>query len=361
MVIANNKGFKREIHIGGAGLTQQVLFAKHLAVMLGAGLTLTEALVVSVESATGRLKSVLIAVAHAVESGTTLSTALGDHPHIFPALLTNAVYAGERSGNLATNLAAASRTLEKERQLLAKVKGALVYPATVLIVAFLLGLGLAFFVLPKITPLFRGLNIKLPLTTRGLMALADLVDRHGLLLFLTIVGGLAAIIILAKRRFSQPITHWLLLHLPGLKPIVRQTNLARFAGALGLLLKSGVTLTEALDITERTLSNYYYTHAVHRVGAGVSQGTKLADNLERYPSLFPPLLTRLVRVGEVSGKFEDTFFYLADFYESEVDSATKSLSTALEPILLLIIGLLVAGLALSIITPIYQITGNINP
>lgn len=355
-----NKGLKREVSIGGAGLTQQVLFAKHLAVMLGAGLVLTEALPVSIESATGRLKQALAEVARAVESGAPFSQALGDHPHIFPALLINAVYAGERSGNLATNLAAAARALEKERALIAKVKGALIYPATVLAAALLLGLGLAFFVLPKITPLFRGLNISLPWTTRALISFADLVDQHGLLLFLTIFGGLALIIILARQRFSRPVTHWLLLNLPGLKSIVRQTNLARFAGAMGLLLKSGVTVNEALDITERTLSNYYYARAVHQVVTGVSQGTKLADNLANFPALFPPLLTRLVRVGEVSGKFEDTFFYLADFYESEVDTATKSLSTSLEPILLLVIGLIVAGLALSIITPIYQITGNMG-
>ncbi|HEY4476567.1 MAG TPA: type II secretion system F family protein [Candidatus Paceibacterota bacterium] len=354
------RGLKREVNIGGAGLTQQVLFAKHLAVMLGAGLHLTEALAVSIESATGRLKHALTVVAQAVESGAALSTALGDHSHIFPALLTNAVYAGERSGNLAINLTAAARALDKERLLLAKVKGALIYPATVLIAAFLLGLGLVFFVLPKITPLFRGLNIELPWTTRALIALADLVDQHGLILFISIVGGLTAVIILAQRHFTRPLTHWLLLHLPGLKPIVRHTNLARFSGALGLLLKSGVTVNEALDITERTLSNYYYARALHQVATGVSQGTKLADNLERFPTLFPSLLTRLVRVGEVSGKFEDTFFYLADFYEGEVDSATKSLSTALEPILLLFIGLIVALLALSIITPIYQITGNVG-
>lgn len=355
-----NQGLKREVGFGGAGLTQQVLFTKHLAVMLGSGLTLTEALPVSIESATGRMKLALRDVLRAVESGATLSSALGDHPHVFPVLLTNAVYAGERSGNLSTNLAAAARALEKERALIAKIKGALIYPATVLVATILLGLGLAFFVLPKITPLFRGLKVELPFTTRFLIAFADLIDRHGLLLFLAIFGGLALIIFLAKRRFTQPVTHSILLHLPGLKPIVRHTNLARFAGAMGLLLKSGVTINEALEITERTLSNYYYRQAIREVVTAVSQGTKIADNLEHFPNLFPPLLTRLIRVGEVSGKLEDTFFYLADFYESEVDSATKSLATSLEPILLLIIGLLVAGLALSIITPIYQITGNVR-
>ncbi len=355
-----NQGLKREVGFGGAGLTQQVLFAKHLAVMLGSGLTLTEALPVSIESATGRMKLALREVLRAVESGTALSVALGDHGHVFPVLLINAVYAGERSGNLATNLASAALSLEKERSLLAKVKGALIYPVTVLVAALLLGLGLAFFVLPKIVPLFRGLKVELPFTTRWLIAFADLVDRHGLLLFFSIFGGLALIIFLAKQRFTQPVTHWLLLHLPGLKSIVSHTNLSRFAGAMGLLLKSGVTINEALEITERTLSNYYYRQAIHEVVTAVSQGTKIADNLERFPALFPALLTRLVRVGEVSGKLEDTFFYLADFYEGEVDSATKSLATSLEPILLLVIGLMVAGLALSIITPIYQITGNVR-
>ena len=153
--------------------------------MLNAGLTLSEALAVSIDSSTGQLKRVLKHVAQAVESGSAYSAALAFYPKIFTGVFVSAVYAGERSGNLSTNLANLSKELEKERELVAKVKGAMIYPAIVLIATLALGLAIAFFILPKITPLFRGLRIELPWTTRGLIAFADFIDQSGEIFFVS--------------------------------------------------------------------------------------------------------------------------------------------------------------------------------
>lgn len=352
--------FNQDVSFGRVNLAQKAILAKHLALMLNSGLTLTESLAVAIDSAGGAMKSALKKVAQSVQSGASFSTALGLHPKIFSGVFVSAVYAGERSGNLATNLVNLSRELEKERVLMAKVKGAMIYPVIVLVAAVLLGLGIAFFILPKITPLFKGLQINLPWTTRALIWIADFLDKNGLVFFLTFAAAIIFLLWLVRQKFMAPITHWCVLRLPVFGRLAKNLNLARLAGTLGLLLKSGVNIDEAFAITERTLGNFYYRFALRRVSGDVGRGLKLSESLEQFPRFFPLIFTRLARVGEVSGKFEDTFFYLADFYEDEVDNAAKSLATALEPLLLLFIGLVVAGLALSIITPIYEITGNIK-
>jgi type II secretory pathway component PulF len=150
------------------------------------------------------------------------------------------------------------------------------------------------------------------------------------------------------------------LHLPIAKSITRNSNLARFAGNLGALLKSGLTIVEALDICAKTAPNFYYARALKQVSRGVIKGQKLSDNLAKHGDFFPAMAVRMVGVGEKSGKLEETLVYLAEFYDLEVDNATKNLSTIIEPALLILIGLAVGFLALSIITPIYNITGTVS-
>lgn len=358
---SKNKGvLHQEVSFGGVTLLQKSLLAKHLAVMLSSGLTLTEALETAGETTRGKLSRVLEQVRRSVTGGASLSVALGEHPRVFSPLFVNAVYAGETSGNLSANLASLAAELEKERVLVGKIKSALMYPVIVLLAAFGLGLMLAFVLLPKLTPLFAGLKIDLPWTTRMLMAFGAFIENYGWQFLIGLAVAIVILVWLGRRKFTEPFRHWLWLKLPGVGSVVRGANLARFAGSLGLLLKSGVHLDEALEVTERTLGNYYYRRALANAARAAVQGSKLSDSLAESSKLFPLLVTRLVQVGEVSGRFEETLLFLADFYEGEVDRATKNLATALEPLLLLFIGLVVAGLALSIITPIYQLTGNIG-
>jgi len=355
-----NSALEMNISIGRVSLTQKALFAKHLAVMLKSGLTITEALDIAKNSTEGKLKKVLGDVLKSVRSGRSLSESFQNHPKVFSELFINVTYAGEKSGTLVENLENISDELKKEKDLITKVKGAMVYPIVVLGATFALGMVLAFVVLPKITPLFEGLKVDLPVTTRSLIWFSHFIQDYGLYLFFGIIGAIFFFLWLIRQEFSKPVTHKILLNTPILKNLVINTNLSRFARTLRMLLKSGVNIDESLNITKKTLSNYYYRNVLEDVSKRVGMGVKLADAIEAHNNLFPLLLVKMVNVGEQSGKFEDTLFYLADFYEAEVDASTKTLATAIEPALLIFIGLTVGFLALSIITPIYDITGNIQ-
>lgn len=271
----------------------------------------------------------------------------------------NAVRAGESSGTLEDNLSHVAKQLQKDKELMSKVKGAMLYPVVVLTATFVLGMVLSFVVLPQITPLFTGLKIELPFTTRVLIAFATFVEAHGIALFSGIVAFIALAAWFVKQKFSHPLTHWFFIHTPIIKEIVRSANLARFSRTLGTLLKSGLHIDEAVEITKNTLGNFYYRRALANVSNRIGKGSSLADNLNVYPKLFPVMTSRMVSVGEESGKLDDTLLYISHFYEIEVDNSTKTLSTAIEPLLLLFIGLAVGFLALSIITPIYNITGSV--
>ena len=254
-----------EVSIGGVSLAERALFAKHLAIMLKSGLTVTEALEIAQDASSGKLKRTIGHVRLSVESGRTLSQALAEHTRIFSPLFVQATYAGEVSGTLVENLENIALELEKEKELVAKVKGALIYPVVVLVASFFLAMGLTFFILPKIVPLFEGLKVDLPVTTRALIIFAHAVENNGIMLFGGTFGGALALSILLRQRFMQPITHMALLHMPILKPIVRGANLTRFSRTLGMLIKSGVTIDEALEITKNSMGNYYYRQSLSAV------------------------------------------------------------------------------------------------
>lgn len=348
------------IFTGRVPITQRALFAKHLAVMLHSGIPIVETLEISQSSVQGNLKKIIKGILSSVRSGHSLSSAFADYPKAFSDLFVNVTRAGEKSGTLVENLENIAEELKKEKEIISKIKGALLYPIVVLSAAFVLGIVLAFVVLPKITPLFEGLKMKLPFTTRVLIWVSHLVQNYGIYIFSGIILFIFFVLWIVKRDFAKPVTHWFLLHTPILSSITRNANLSRFSRTLGMLIKSGVSIDEALDITKMTMGNYYFRSALEKVGRRVSTGVHLAEALSESGRLFPPLLTKMVGVGEQSGRFEETLFYLADFYEEEVDVATKALSTAIEPLLLALIGLVVGFLALSIITPIYNITGGIR-
>lgn len=356
----NKSILEANVSIGGVTLAEKALFAKHLAVMLHSGMTIVEALGVAEDSAQGKFKKIIASIGLSIKSGRSLSDSLANYPKVFSELFINVAKAGEASGTLVENLENISDGLKKEKELIGKVKGALLYPVIVLVATFILGMTLVFFVLPKITPLFEGLNVDLPFTTRALIDFSHFIQESGFYFFWGIVVFFVALFWFVKQNFSKPITHKIILKTPVLNKLVRNTNLARFSRTLGMLLQSGVNIDEALEIVKSTMGNFYYRKALNDVSKRVGKGVRLADGLEGSSELFPKLLTKMIHVGEESGRFEDTLFYLADYYEEEVDTSTKSLSTALEPILLIFIGLVVGFLALSIITPIYDITGNIK-
>lgn len=355
-----NSLLDRDISIGRIDLAQKAILARHLSVMLKSGLTIVESIEITADQASGKMKKVLGGVLSALNAGQSLSSALGRYEKIFSGMFINVVKAGEVSGTLRENLENIADNLEKERELRSKIKGAMLYPTVILVATFALGLVMAFFVLPKIVPLFEGLKVDLPFSTRALIWFSYIVRDYTWQLALGIFGGVGFLVWLFRRSFFKPVSHWLLLKLPIVGKLTYQSNLARFCRTLGTLLRSGLNIDQALEISASTVGNYYYRRSLAEISGNISKGTKLSFMLEKYPKLYPKLVTRMVRVGEKSGELEGSALFLAHFYEVEIDNTTKAISTAIEPILLIFIGIVVAFLALSIITPIYKITGNIR-
>jgi type IV pilus assembly protein PilC len=350
----------REFEWGGADIGQRVLFAKNLSVMIKSGLTVNEALRITADAAQGRFREVVLQVLASVEAGGALSDGLKKFPRVFSPLFVNAVYAGEASGTLEGNLVHVAEQMRKERELSQKVKGAMLYPCVVLAATFTVGIGIVFFILPKLTPIFEGLDVELPATTRLLLWVSRCAQEEGAALLGAVALCGAAFWWTVRQRFSHPGTHLLLLQAPVIGKLSCHSNLARSCRTLGTLLQSGVPIHEATALTASTATNFYYVRALQDVSQRMASGSMLADNLQLHEKLFPKFMIGMIRVGEQSGRLDEVLLYLAAYFEEEVDESAKSLSATIEPILLLVLGLLVGFLALSIITPIYSITGNLH-
>jgi type II secretory pathway component PulF len=339
--------------------TEKLSFSKYLSVLLQSGLAIDEVLSILLEQSKGSLKQIVTALKDSVKNGNTLAEGFARYPHIFSPVFVNLVAAGEASGTLVTNLEHLVEQMQKDHDLRQKIKGAVMYPSIILLFAIILCVGIVVFILPNITDVFKTLDVKLPVTTRMLLWTADVIRFHGLLVFLSVLGFITVILVGRKLPVIKPIWHAVFLRIPILGSLAKKTNLARLTRLMGTMLKSGVTIDDVIPIAKNVLSNVRYRAAMTQIQTEISQGKSLAESFGKYPGLFPALYIRMTRVGEESGTLGETFIYLASFYEEDISDATKNLSTLLEPLLLVGIGLMVGTVALSIISPIYAVVGNI--
>lgn len=338
----------------------KVTFAKHLALMIRAGLPIDEAVMVLRDQADGRFRRVLSGVLKTVESGRPLSDGFGNHRGVFSELFVATIRAGEQSGTLDQGLEDLASQLTKSFELQRKIRGAMIYPVLVLTAALGIGIGLSFFVLPKIIGLFSSITVELPFMTRVLIGFSKFMVEHGSVFFPVLIAAIIGIFNFLRWKPVRPFSHYALLKLPIFGKLAQNFNLAMFSRTMATLLKSGITIGEAFQITSNTMRNDRYKKALIRAKAGTETGSPASSILTEFPKLFPSISTRMLAVGERTGKLEETFGYLAEFYEDEVDNTTKNLSTILEPVLLIVIGLTVAFIAIAIISPIYNFIGNIN-
>ncbi|MEY4744378.1 MAG: hypothetical protein RL272_323 [Candidatus Parcubacteria bacterium] len=348
--------------LGTVSHIEKVLFTKHLSVMLKAGLTLLESIHILIEqTSTWRFRIILRSIYRRIERGERFSDALEGFPQVFSPFYVNIVRAGEISGTLEGNLEHLAVQYTKEHELFQKVRTALLYPTIVLIAAAFIGFFFATYVLPQVAALFSGLQgIKLPLVTVILLKVSAFARKYTLLSFFGLFGGLYFVWWFLRRKFLAPVTHLLQVRLPIIGKIVQDVNLARFSLVFGTLLKSGIDITKALEITSTVINNIYYKRALGRVLVEVQRGQPVSEVLNRYPSLFPRLTARMIGVGERAGKLEEVLGYLSDFYELEVETTMKNLQTILEPVLLLFIGLIALAMAFAILIPIYNFISAIR-
>ncbi len=345
------------------GSKDKIALFKYLAVMTDAGIPLEKALEAVHEQARSTvLHRVLHVMITDVTSGEFLSTAMRRMPGVFDGLQIGLVEAGENSGSLAASLFRISENIEKNRELKAKVQGALLYPFIVLLATGGITAYLMFFLLPQIAPLFASLKLDLPWTTRVVMAASQFfLADWGWALVLTI-GAIALFALLMRlvRPFHYAM-HAASLYVPVFGQLSRKVQVAQMSRVLGVLTKSGITVVDALHVTADSLSNDVYRGVLKEVAAAVQEGDSIAPHLAAHPSLFSPFIVQMINVGEETGKLDESFLFVSGFSEREVDDTTKTLTTILEPLLMLMIGTVVGFIAIAIITPIYDLTKGINP
>ncbi|MDQ5922519.1 MAG: type pilus assembly protein PilC, partial [Patescibacteria group bacterium] len=238
---------------------------------------------------------------------------------------------------------------------------ALLYPIIITVATFGITGFLAVYIFPKITPIFQGLNAKLPVSTKIVIWITDTIREDGIFILLGVIALISTLVITIRRSAkARFIYDGLILRIPLIGKIIKSYNLTNTTRTLGLLLKSGISLNEALHVTADTTENVRYKKAFEDISHHIMKGKNVSETLERVPLLFPSMIPHLVSIGEKSGNLSNTLVYLSEFYENEFDDLTKNLSSAIEPILMVIMGFMVGFIAISVITPIYEITNNLK-
>jgi type IV pilus assembly protein PilC len=343
-------------------LKEQCFFAKRLSFLINAGTPLSESLEVLREQSHGRgLRVVLEQVTREVSGGQSLSKSLAGFPRVFGNFTISLVRVGEASGTLSANLEYLAEELKKRHALRAKVMSALLYPliislATLGIVAFLM-----LYLFPKLLPVFVSLHVELPLVTRVVIGVSHFLSQWGLAAALLCIATVVLFrVLINQNKTARAAFERVLLFLPIVGTMIRSFNIANGCRTLGLLLKSGIRLEEALVITADATHNLLFKKQYRRLSRGVARGEKMSVQLLHTRGLFPDMVTHMVSVGERSGSLPETLIYLSDLYDTEVDEFTKNISTLVEPLLMIVMGILVGFIAIAIITPLYGITQNLH-
>lgn len=346
---------------GSVSLKDKMLFSRNLSIMIASGLQITRAIRTLVEQTNNKqFKKILASVADDVQAGNPLADALARYPRVFNELFVNMVRVGEMGGSLEEVLKTLTQQLEKEHALVSKVRGAMIYPSVIFVAMIGVGILMLTYILPKITGVFADMEVTLPASTRFIMAMSDFLIHNAFLAsalaFAAVFGGYLFFQTNSGKRFLSFVT----LHFPVVRGIVMKTNTARFARIYSSLLRSGVSVVEALNIISRTLSNFYYKDALGRAAGLVQKGMPLSKILASEQKIFNVLVYQIVEVGETTGKTEEVLLKLAEFYEEDVDQITKNLSSIIEPILMIVIGTGVGFFAVAMLTPMYSVLENIQ-
>ena len=330
--------------------------------MLKSGIPISSIIETLAEQAkSGAFKKVLNQVKADVSRGRSLEKSLSQYPKVFDGFYLSLIKIGEESGTLEESLVYLVEQMEKDKELRQKVQGAMLYPSIVLAATGVIGLVLAFFILPQIIGLFESLNVELPFTTKVLIFVAKILRDWGLIIIPGAVAAFVAFTAFLQAKPIKPIWHRIVLRLPVFGRLLQNISLSTLCRNLGIMLRSGLTITSALETSAQVERNLTYRRDLIKVSEEVRRGKSISDVLteEKFEE-FPLFAVKMIGVGEKSGNLEDNLGYLGDYFEDEVDTLTKNLATSLEPILLLLIGGVVAFVALSIISPIYQVTGSIR-
>jgi type IV pilus assembly protein PilC len=337
------------------------VFTRQFSVMIDAGLPLVQCLEILAGQQENKVfQKVLTATRASVEGGTTLSAAMRQHEKVFDALYVNLVEAGETGGILDTILQRLSTYIEKNVKLKRAVKSAMVYPIVVLSVAAGVIILLLWKVVPIFATLFEGLGVGLPLPTRIVIGMSNFVGSiFGLLILVAIVGVVIGLKVWYGTPAGRMAIDRTILKLPLIGLLMRKIAVARFTRTLGTLISSGVPILEGLEITARTAGNAVIEKSLMEVRKGLEAGRNLSDPLKE-TNVFPGMVTQMIGVGEQTGAMDAMLQKIADFYEDEVDAAVKDLLAAMEPMMIVVLGVVVGGIVISMYLPLFSLIGQLS-
>jgi len=336
-------------------LKEVSVFSRQFATMINSGLTLMRSLsILSVQTSNSAFSAVIDQVRSDIESGSSLSQAMGRHPKQFNRLYVSMVRAGETGGNLDKTLTDLATTIEKQVELRGKIRSALAYPVAVLSLVVCILAAMLLFIVPIFKKMYSSLGGKLPTPTLLLISISNLVV-HG---FPFLVGGAIVGVFLYRRWVKTPAgkaaRDRLVLRIPVFGGLVRKTAMARFSGTLSTLLSSGVPVLEALEITSETVSNVVVANGVHAIAEGAKRGEPLTRPLQDHP-VFPPMVTQMMAVGEETGALDSLLMKVADFFEEEVERTVDALTSLLEPLLIVVLGSAVGAMVIALYMPMFNI------
>lgn len=337
------------------GVKEKMFFTRNLRVMIAAGLPLPRALrILAEQSKSKKFRNALIDVSEEIIKGRAFSQTLARYPVIFSELYQNMVKIGEESGTLEEVLNVLTQQMEREYELKSKIKGAMIYPTVIICAMIGIGFLMLIMVVPKLAETFKELNIELPLTTQIVIFLGTFLAEKWYLAISIVIIFLIIFRAILKTKIGKKLIDSLILKIPIISAIIKKTNSAYTTRTLSSLITAGVPIVRSLEIVSGALSNFYFKEAMTKAAEKVRKGEKLSEVIKPYQNLYPNLVSQMMEVGEETGETSSILAKLADFYEEEVTTATKNLSSIIEPVLMLIIGAVVGFFAISMVQPMYS-------
>lgn len=333
-----------------------VLFSRQLAIMFSSKVSLVEALTtIASQTKNFEFRERILDLSRQVEGGSAFSKALSRHPQIFSSFYISMVKSGEESGKLSESLAYLADHLEKEYYLTSRIQGAMIYPSMVIIVALVVLLLMIFFVIPQVAKVFQESGQALPIITQLVISLSLFLKKWGFLFIGLLVGFIIFVLRYIKTSEGKENFDKISLRLPIIGELLKMVYLSRFAENLSTLISGGLPIAQALEITGEIVGNKVYQKIIFLTRDEVRRGEPISSVLRRYPGAFPPLFCQLTLVGEKTGTLQKILLNIVDFYQKEVDRSTENLLTILEPVLIIFLGVIVAGLMAAVLIPIYKI------
>lgn len=343
--------------IFGVPVQEKIFFVQQLGLMLRSGISLSKALLtLSQQTKTKYMSLVLTNLYKKVDHGQPLANSMREYPRVFDELFVNMLEAGEKSGKYEEVLMQLFLQMKKSHALKGKVRGAMIYPSIIVFAMLGIGSAMMIFVIPKLTSIFEEVSVELPLATRILISLSDFMANNLIYISIALIVIVVSFIVLIRQEKPKYYFHLFLLKLPVVSPIIKKVNIVRFSRTLGSLLKTDIPIIDALKLTSRVVGMRPYRLAIAEAAEHVKKGKTIESSLKSNPSLFTPIITQMIAVGEETGSLDTILEELSNFFDEEVTQTLDNLPALIEPILLLVLGLGVGSMAVAIIMPLYSIT-----